>query len=781
MTRQRHVRRLLGPGIALAVLLPCGVRDVAAQEGDGSVIQATRLTSDERIDLDGRVEESVWSRTEAIGDFRQREPIEGGPPSHPTEVRVAYDRDNLYIAAILFDEPDEILARQRARDAFLFTDDRFAWVLDTFGDGRTGYHFETNAAGALSDGLITGTGGGGPGGGGGFGGVNRSWDGIWEVRTARRPDGWSAEIRIPFRTLNFVPNGENWGINFLRSIRRNNEEILWRGYGRNEGLNRLVFAGELTGLEGLSQGIGLEAVASGIGSWRNTPGNADPTTFPRDVSLDLNYSVTPSLRASFSVNTDFAEVESDQRRVNLTRFPLRFPERRDFFLEGSSVFTFAPRSGPQPFFSRRIGIEGGQQIPIDYGLRLTGQLNGVDLGFYQMGTGAHSYAPEDALANGAEPDPADFIRFAREAFTVARARVPIFEQSAIGAIYTRRSTAADADGFLPADRHTLGADLDYRTNSLFGNQNFEAEAFMVWNSNPDPAVSRSFQDLSAWGARINFPNDLWSGHVSYREFGDDYSPAVGFVARNDFRRVEPRIGWSPRPAIDWIRQVEVSVQLRNLWEMGSMILEEQELQLNFIDIDFESGDNVSFEAVRTYEFLDRQFEISDGIDIVPGDYTTWDYRLRGRTTSRRPVSVRGGANFGGFWNGDRVRVDLNANFRPNPGINLETGYERNAVYLPQGDFVTNLYRLEGSWDPTPWIGVTNQFQYDDVSRVLGLFMRFRWILKPGNDLFLVYTHNWRNLESGLLDAPDDADPMRWMDLRTLSRGASIKLNYTYRF
>lgn len=781
MTRARHLR-LSRPILALAVLLPCGSRDAAAQEDSGSTIRATRLTADERIDLDGRIEESVWGRIQAISDFRQREPVEGGPPSHPTEVRVAYDRDNLYIGAILFDEPDRILARQRARDAFLFTDDRFAWVLDTFRDGRTGYHFETNAAGALSDGLITGTGGGGGGGGGGgFGGVNRSWDGIWEVRTARRPDGWSAEIRIPFRTLNFVPDGGSWGINFLRSIRRNNEEILWRGYGRNEGLNRLVFAGELQGLEGVSQGIGLEAVASGIGSWRNTPGDTDPTTFPRDVSLDLNYSVTPSLRASFSVNTDFAEVESDQRRVNLTRFPLRFPERRDFFLEGSSVFTFAPRSGPQPFFSRRIGIEGGQQIPIDYGLRLTGQLNGVDLGFYQMGTGTHSFVETGVPADPADPPPEDHLRFENEAFTVARARVPIFEQSAIGAIYTRRTTGVDADGFVPADRHTLGADLDYRTSSLFGNQNFEAEAFMVWNSNPDPAVSRTFQDLSAWGARINFPNDLWSGHISYREFGDDYSPAVGFVARNDFRRVEPRIGWSPRPAIDWIRQVEVSVQLRNLWELGSMTLEEQELQLNFIEIDFESGDNLSFEAVRTYEFLDRQFEISDGIDIMPGDYTTWDYQIRGRTTSRRPVSVRGGANIGGFWNGDRVRVDLNANFRPNPGINLETGYERNAVYLPQGDFVTNLYRLEGSWDPTPWIGVTNQFQYDDVSRVLGLFMRFRWILKPGNDLFLVYTHNWRNLESGLLDEPDDADLMGWMDLRTLSRGASIKLNYTYRF
>ena len=445
MTRARHLRlrRLAGAGFLLAALLPCAARDASAQQAGGSTIEATLLAPDERIDLDGRIEESVWSRVEAISDFRQREPIEGGPPSHPTEVRIAYDRDNLYIAAILFDEPDEILARQRARDAFLFTDDRFAWVLDTFRDGRTGYHFETNAAGALSDGLITGTGGGGPG-GGGFGGVNRSWDGIWEVRTARRPDGWSAEIRIPFRTLNFVPDGGSWGINFLRSIRRNNEEILWRGYGRNEGLNRLVFAGELAGLDGVSQGIGLEAVASGIGSWRNTPGDADPTTFPRDMSLDLNYSVTPSLRASFSVNTDFAEVESDQRRVNLTRFPLRFPERRDFFLEGSSVFTFAPRSGPQPFFSRRIGIESGQQVPIDYGVRLTGQLNGVDLGFYQMGTGAHSFVETGVPADPADPPPEDHVRFENEAFTVARARVPIFEQSAIGAIYTRRTTGVDA-------------------------------------------------------------------------------------------------------------------------------------------------------------------------------------------------------------------------------------------------------------------------------------------------------------------------------------------------
>ena len=337
----------------------------------------------------------------------------------------------------------------------------------------------------------------------------------WEARTARRPDGWSAEIRIPFRTLNFNPNLDSWGINFQRTIRRRNEEILWRGYRRNEGLRRPVNAGWLTGLRNLSQGLGLEARPSAVASWRNVPGNTDPTTFPRDISLDVNYGVTSSLRAAASINTDFAEVESDQRRVNLTRFPQRFPERRNFLLEGSGVFTFAPRSGPSPFFSRRIGLGSGEQIPIQYGTRLTGQAGRYELGFYQIGTQSHSY-----LDAGAEAD----LVIPRESFTVARVKRSILEQSTIGAIYTRRSTAADPSGHTPSDGHTVGLDVQLNTGRF----------------------------------------------LSYREFGDDYQPSLGFVAKNGFRRWEPRIGWSPRPAsIDWIRQFEFAAQFRNLTELGT--------------------------------------------------------------------------------------------------------------------------------------------------------------------------------------------------------------------
>jgi hypothetical protein len=531
-----------------------------------------------------------------------------------------------------------------------------------------------------------------------------------------------------------------------------------------------VNAGDLTGLSELSQGLGLEAVASAIGSWRNTPDDADPTTFPTDLGLDLNYSVTPSLRASLSVNTDFAEVESDQRRVNLTRFPLRFPERRDFFLEGSSAFSFAPRSGPQPFFSRRIGLNEGEPVPINYGVRITGQVGSREIGFYQMRTGSHILSDEDAT------------RLEPEDFTVARIKQQFFEQSSLGLIYTRRATVADSTGFAPADRHTVGVDLALNTASFLGDNNLEFEAFYVWNSDPEPDAELepgedrpSAGDLSARGFRVNFPNDIWSGHVSYREFGDDYRPAVGFVTRNDFRRVEPRIGWSPRPAIDWIRQLEFSVQYRGLWELGTGILEERLWQFNILNVDFESGDHIQFEATNKFEYLDDSFEISEGVDVLSGDYSNWEYQLRVWTASRRMLSIRGGMNFGGFWDGDRTRYDVDVTLRPRPGINLTGSLERNNVSLSGGDFTTNRYRFEGSFDPSPWIGFTSQVQYDNVSEVLGLFTRLRWILTPGNDVFLVYTHNWQDFDGDLIENPHERG------FRTLSRGATVKLNYTYRF
>ena len=402
---------------------PLAAQTLVAGGGDTELV-ALPLESGDDINVDGRLDEGAWERAIPITDFTTQEPVEGGVPSERTEIRVVYDEDAIYIGAMLYDDPDGILAFQMRRDGFLSTDDRFMWILDTFGDGRTGYFFETNAAGVMGDALISG--------GGGRGGGGRAWDGIWRVQTEIQPDGWSLEIQIPFHTLNFDPTSDAWGINFQRTIRRRNEEILWRGYRRNQNPpGSRVNGGRLTGLQGMSQGIGLEAVPYAVTNWKNVPTEPDPTTYPSDIGLDVNYNVTPSLRAGVSVNTDFAEAEVDQRRLNLTRFPLRFPEQRDFFLEGSGVFTFAPSNGAEPYFSRRIGLLEGEQIPLNYAARLGGQTGRYELGFMQVNAAEHESAD------------VDLGTFAGEQFTVARIKRGIFEQSTVGAIYTRRSTGAD--------------------------------------------------------------------------------------------------------------------------------------------------------------------------------------------------------------------------------------------------------------------------------------------------------------------------------------------------
>ncbi|MDT8340363.1 MAG: DUF5916 domain-containing protein [Longimicrobiales bacterium] len=730
---------------ATALSLAAAVPLSAQAEGGG--LRALRLEEGVDVRLDGRLSEAFWDRALPITDFTQQVPVEGAAPSRRTEVRVAYDADALYIGAVLHDDPEAILAYQKRRDQGLGTDDRFMWILDTFSDGRTGYFFEINANGLMGDGLM--------GGGGGGSGVTKSWDGIWEARVSRNPDGWSAEVRIPFGTLNFDPGADSWGINFQRTIRRHNEEILWRGWRQNQGLFNPVFAGRLEGLEELSQGVGLEVKPYVTQGWRDVRSEADPTSFPGDVGVDVTYSLTPGLRAAVSWNTDFAEVEVDQRRVNLTRFPLRFPEQRDFFLEGSGVFSFAPRSGPSPYFSRRIGLEGGEPVPIDFGGRLGGQAGPYEMGFLQVRTGGIEHA-------------------AAEDFTVARVKRRLFAQSSLGAMYTRRAGGGDGTVPAPEDRHTAGVDLDFKTAAFLGGSNLELEAFVVWNSDPEPGEGRSFGDLSARGFRLNFPNDVYQGHLSFREFGDAYDPAVGFVTRTNFRRVEPRVAWAPRPSgVAWLRQLEFSLQYRQLTNLETGVLEERTWDFGLLEVDFESGDNFEVQLTRQFEFLDRGFEVRDGFFIDPGAFTNWEATLRGGTASRRRVSLRGEAARGGFWDGDRFRYSVDLSVRPRPGYTVALDLERNEVSLPEGDFDTNLVRLNGGWDISPWASFTTNVQYDDVSEVLGYFGLLRWIIQPGNELFFVFTQNWQR-------GPSDTDPLDHR-FRTLSRGSSLKVNYTWRW
>jgi hypothetical protein len=341
-------------------------------------IQVARVDGGERIVLDGRLDEGVWKRAAPAKDFVQIDPQNGTPATEPTEVRIAISEDAFYMGVTAFDsEPDKWLGYQRRRDEFLPADDRFMWRIDTFLDERSGYFFEMNPSGLMADAVF------------GVNGMNRAWDGIWDARVRHDDRGWTIEIEIPFRTLNFDPNNETWGINFQRTVRRKNEDSIWMGWARNQGLDRMTNAGHVKGISGATQGKGLDIKPYGLLSTESSP-SAGRRGWLRDeaAGVDLFYNPTPGLRANLTINTDFAQTEVDQRQVNLTRFSLFFPERRDFFLDGATFFDFASTSGNgqgseqvQPFFSRRIGLsEDARPQRVDYGTKFTGQAGGQDVG-----------------------------------------------------------------------------------------------------------------------------------------------------------------------------------------------------------------------------------------------------------------------------------------------------------------------------------------------------------------------------------------------------------------
>ena len=706
--------------------------------GQVPVLAATRLTPSERVALDGRLDEVLWRRAQAADGFLQQEPVEGRPPTERTEVRVVYDADNLYIGALLHDsEPDGILGYQRQRDQDLDSDDRFMVVLDTFLDGRTAYYFETNPAGLMGDGLVRNT---------GYARVNKAWDGVWEARAARGARGWSAEIRIPFRTLNFDESSDVWGINFQRTVRRKNEELVWSGHRRNQGLLRPIHAGRLTGLRDLTQGLGLEVVPYGAATWRS--GAGIPTAIPLDAGVDMNYSVTSNLRAAVTVNTDFAEAEVDRRRVNLTRFPLFYPEQRDFFLENASIFEFAPLNAVNPYFSRRIGLDEGQVIPIEYGTRLAGQAGANDLGFLQIRTGPVNGRPA-------------------EDFTVARVKRNFLAQSSIGVLYTRRAASAGEHGPAAADRHTVGADLDLFTSEFVGDKNFQFQAFYVVHTDPERGgIAGGAADRASRGFRINYPNDVWEAHLSFREFGERWDPAVGFVQRRGFRRSNPVVTFAPRP--DWfdsVRHLEFRFYYEHLTDLDNRLLTRQ-TGLTLLGVVWESGDRFDLRRNFNFELLEAPFEIHPGVLLPIGAYAFDDWQLNAETASHRRLSGSVSVAVGELWSGDRAALQLGLTVRPYAGVTATAEWEHENVDLREGRFRTNLVRMLGSWHASPWIAFDGNLQYDTVTAVAGLYTRLRWILRPGSDFYFVYTENWRSMRDRF---------------HTLSRGATTKINYTHRF
>ena len=700
----------------------------------------------EQITLDGKLDEPFWKNIIGINDFLMQEPIEGGKPTENTIIKIAYDENYLYIGAVLYDsEPDGIKAFKMRKDAPLNTDDRFMWILDTYLDGRNAYFFEINPRGLMGDGLLSiGQGRS----------LNKDWDGIWRPWTFIGDFGWSTEIRIPFHTLNFDPKISTWGINFQRTVRRKNEEILWSGHKRNQGLYRPQDAGRLTGLSNISQGLGLEVVgyAKGEGSKvQKNLGEGYDKNGNIDGGLDINYNITTGLKASVTLNTDFAETEVDERQINLTRFPIRFPEKRDFFLEGANIYRFASSSGVYPYFSRKIGLQSGNPIPILYGGRIIGKIGKVEVAAQQVKT------RETDLLNS-------------EDFSVVRLKQNFWKESSMGILYTRRHTENGEQLPEPVkDRNTLGVDLSLNTSTFLKNQNLQFQAFaVIHNPNNLDEINNNIWDRSARGLRFNFPNDPWSGSLSYREFGVSYDPAVGFSRRNSFRRVEPRIRFSPiLENSSLIRELQWELSFENLMSLQWKKLT-QNIRLSPLSIRFESGDEISYQIIRNFERLEYNFNIlGDNSVIIPiGDYSNWSHQIELETANFRKIVYEIELNIEGFWSGNRTEYQNNLIFRPFPGINLSLGYNHSNVNLKEGKFKTNLIRFLGDFDFSPFISFSSNIQYDDISKQIGMNNRFKYTITPGSDIYFVYNHNWFDDEG---------------KYKTSSMLGTSKITYTHRF
>ena len=718
------------------VFVVLSAASVASAQEPAPAIQAFRLAAGERIELDGVPDEAAWARAAPISDFRQQDPLNGEPATERTEVRVLYDERRLIVGVICFDsEPGRVLGNQMQRDQSFGADDRFIFTIDTYLDGRSGYYFEVNPSGAMGDGLIV------PGGTTTVGAISiyRSWDVNWTARAGRRADAWTAEIEVPFRIVNFDPNAATWGINFQRTVRRKNEEMLWAGYARNLGVTYMSAAGRLMGLSNLSQGLGLDVRPYAIGSSGAAPGRNQPDTASKgSYGGDIFYNLTAGLRANLSINTDFAETEVEQRQVNLTRFPLFFPEKRAFFLEGSSFFDFSRELGNAilPFFSRRIGLdETGVPQPVLYGLKLTGQAGAFDVGGLQVRTREHGGNPA-------------------EDFTVLRARRRFWRQSSIGALMTSRD-AAGMDA-----RHTAGIDAVLATSGFLGDQVLEASAFYL-----NTTKSAGARGGAAFGGRLNLPNDPWAFNVSLQEVQDGYDPAVGFVERAGYRRATGSARWGIRPERHFIRRVSWQTDADVRYDLDGR-LESRLFDVQLLRVIFDAGDIVEFHLRPQYEYLPVDFQISRGVVLPAGTAFSFLRRhFQVQSAPQRVVALRMVYEDGPFYSGERRQYSPTLDLRPGRGHLISLSADLNAIRLAEGTFRTRLWRLDVNTQFSPFVSLVNRTQYDSVSAQLGWQSRFRWILKPGDDIFFVYAHNW-------VDATG---------LTTIDRKASFKIVRTFSF
>jgi hypothetical protein len=695
---------------------PVAPETITRDELGRATVRAIRLR--EPLQLDGVLDEDVYRQVPPFDGMIQVAPEAGQPSTERTDIWVMYDDTHMYVACRCWDSapPDEWVANELRRDSNgLRQNDHFGVMFDTFYDRRSGFMFYSNPLGGRADYSVIDE-----------GGPNSDWNPVWEVRTGRFEGGWTIEMAIPFRSLRYRAGPDQvWGFQVRRSIRHKNEWAYLNPVppflAGPQALNRVSAAGTLVGLDLPDAGRNLEIKPYAITS-TTTDRVQEPSVeneWTGDVGVDLKYGITANLTADLTLNTDFAQVEVDEQQVNLTRFSLFFPEKREFFLEGRGVFDFGrggAGSGPRAsasdtpflFYSRRIGIEGGQVVPIRAGGRVTGKAGPYGIGLLNIRTGGVSSV-------GAEPTD----------FTVVRLKRDVLRASAIGGMFTRRSL--DAAG--------AGSSLAYGVDGTFSFfQNVRMSSYLARTETP----GRSGDDRSFQGS-VRYEADRYGAKAELLKVGDDFNPEVGFTRRRDFRKGSLSARFSPRPAsLASIRKFTWEAEL-DYFESGAGRLETRE-QTGKFDVEFESSDQFTLEATRVLERLEEPFLVGRDLTIPDGAYAFAHLKASYEFGSHRKISGTASLQHGEFFDGtltslgvSRTRVVVSNHLSLEPGLTL------NWLELPRGKLRQSLLRSRVDYAFTPLMFASGFLQYNSNDRTFSGNLRFRWEYHPGSELFVVWT------------------------------------------
>ncbi|MBW3544784.1 MAG: carbohydrate binding family 9 domain-containing protein [Bacteroidetes bacterium] len=683
---------------------------VYAQTSEPDTILAKFIQ--EPIRLDGALNEPAWQEAMRISNFTQRELNVGEPATELTAVAMLYTEKNLYIGLWAYDsQPEKIIAREMKRDFDFDLEDNFEVIIDTYNDDRNGFLFVINPNAARADVQVLNNGES----------ENIFWDGVWNAKTTITDKGWFAEIVIPFSTLKFRTNvtKQFWGINFERNIRRKREQVLWQGWSRDAELEMVNRAGTLAGLDNLQVKNFIEVKPYVIGGYQF---GSEKDEGLMNAGGDVNYLITPTLRLNLTFNTDFAQVEADQQQINLSRFPLFFPERREFFLEGQDYFNIDVGRQIIPFYSRRIGLtEERTTVPILIGARLLGKVRNTTLGAMSIQTAQEGVMPSTN-------------------YTVLSWRQDILEQSTVGIL----SASSYADGRL---HNTTGFYGRYSTADFLHDKNLIVGATYLQNANSDAFEQRA----NAHRIFLSYPNDKIEFDMAWNRSAESFEPEVGFLRRRNFDEFYTELEFKPRPknSLRWIRQFSFKPLDINYFVYDNT----GDLQSFFYEIrplgfETRSGEFFEFNIQYRGEGLREAFEIAEGIVIPQGTYWYPRFEIQAATFESRRLSLDTEINWGQFYQGRSTESEIALQWRASRYFNIGAFYEKNWVTLPEGSFQTDLMgsRLEYALNPDLFGALFTQWNNED--KLVLLNFRTRWIPKIGSDFFFIVNLAYNTSQKG---------------------------------